>query len=106
VSAARITRLRVTQARRKLISSSDSEGGGPGVVPPRLGVGLKKTKKVELVPERSVNVARQESARSGPVPVETESIEFPPLPPLPQRRRGGTGGLVRGEGWDDPPGIS
>jgi len=49
-SAARITRLRVTQARRKLISSSDSEGGGPGVVPPRPGVGLKKTKKVELVP--------------------------------------------------------
>jgi len=29
-SAARITRLRVTQARRKLISSSDSENGGPG----------------------------------------------------------------------------
>jgi len=85
-SAARITRLRVYQARRRLISSSDSESGGPGVIPLRSGAGLKK---VGVVPERSVSVAREESLRNRSVAVETEGSEFPPLPPLPpQRRRG------------------
>jgi len=76
------------------------------VIPPRSGVGPKKAKKAKVVPERSANVARQESVRSGPVAVETEGGEFPPLPPLPQRRSGRTDGtIIGGRGGAAPRGF-
>jgi len=81
-SVTRVTRSRASTIRRRLVSSSDSESR---VSPVRSKMDPRESRDV---PERTVSAARKFPVLRSLAHIGPREEEFPPLPPLSQRRPG------------------